>query len=265
MAEDITGIRISEYRKRQVGDGQVNTIRLNADVQGHQYRNINFNFITVNMDGSTVRGSESGKLAKDQLDIRGWFMEDTEVEITLSDGSFTIIQDSPQTTMGSTTTTSSTGLSFNESLGTFGPVPVTNLGVGLSIGSSFSRTLSDIAIVNRSSNTCVSHKYRLAASKGASYSKPQDLVDMSASGQIQGTPLFEIPDIAISNMPIITQAIFHGPQTNKDLEVRFIVRTRLRKIEKTFKVFTVQVENWESTIIEAFSITLPLSRFAKAG
>jgi hypothetical protein len=227
MAQDITGLRISDYRRRVTQDGQFCAIRLNADVQAHRRTNIPYNFITINMDGSNFAASEDGKMVKNQSDIRGWFMEEVEVEITLSDPSFTLTQDSPSTTMGSSSTTSSTGLSFDEGAGMFGPTPTMNVGVGLSIGWSFSRSLSDIAIVNKSTLNCVSHKYRLASSRGGSYSSPVDLLDRSPAGVVQGTPLFEIPDIAISNMPIITQAILQGPQTNKDLDALFIVRGRL--------------------------------------
>jgi hypothetical protein len=260
VAEDITGLRISDYRKRELPDGQFCAIRLNADVQAHRRANIPFNFISFNVDGSNFLAAENGQMVKNQADIRGWFMEEVEVEITLSDPSFTLTTDSPSTTMGSSSTSSSTGLSFDEGAGTFGPTPTMNVGVGLTIGWSFSRSLSDIAIVNKSTNNRVSHKYRLASSRGGSYSSPQDLLDRSPAGVVQGVPLFEIPDIAISNMPIITQGIFQGPQTNKDLDVQFIVRGRLRKIEKTFQVFTVQVETAEGTVIEAFKITVPLSR-----
>jgi hypothetical protein len=262
--EEISGIRISDYRKREFPDGQFCAIRLNADVVARQYTNINYTFINVGMDGSNFAASDNGQLAKNQSDIRGWFMEEVEVEVTLSDPSFKLVQDSPATSMGSSSTTSSTGLSFDEGLGTFGPTPTMNVGVGLNIGWSFTRSLSDIAIVNRSTLTCVSHKYRLASSRGGSYSSPQDLLDRSPAGVAQGVPLFEIPDIAISNMPIITQAILSGPQTNRELDVQFIVRGRLRKIEKTFQVFTVQGESAEGTVIEAFKITVPLSRFARA-
>jgi hypothetical protein len=39
-----------------------------------------------------------------------------------------------------------------------------------------------------------------------------------------------------------------------------MAKVKLRKIEKTFQVFTTQVEPAEGTVIEAFKITVPLSR-----
>ncbi len=231
------------------GDGsQTSVIRYNCKVDSYSFSAPNktgYKFIAVSLNGTTVEASSTGKLAINQSDIRGWFTEVAMVAISLSPAGFSVEQDAPQTTMGSEVTTSSTSISFNESLGTFGPTPTVNVGAGITMGSSFSRNLADFKVVNISDNSAVHHNYILASSKGAPYDKPDDLLDFSASGQLSGTPLFELPDIAVANLPIISQAVFVADGgVGNTFNLAVTINHQLRKVEKTFEVLATETQAW---------------------
>ncbi len=241
-------------------DGQTATIRINAQVDVYDFVTIPQKFVSVSLNGSNVAASQSGKLGLDRSDKRGFFTESAIVTVSMSDGQFFIEQDSPGTTMGSEATSSTTSIGVNVSAGTFGPTPTTNIGGGVTIGSSFSRNLSDFRVVNNSSNTTLSHTYKLASSTGAPYSVPKDLLDMSVGGQLTGVSLFTLPDIAISNLNLASQAIFLGPiSPGSDPAMTISIEHRLVEVEKTFEVFEVQYETWDQTWTASMLETIPMA------
>lgn len=90
----------------------------------------------------------------------------------------------------------------------FGSTPTASIGAGLSIGNSFTVNLTDFKVQNLSDSARVHHKYLMASSSGGSYDDPEGLMDSSAKGQLSGTKLFDVPDLAKYNMPLASQAIF---------------------------------------------------------
>lgn len=221
-------------------EGQTACIQLNAKVDVCSYDGIAHQFIIVSLQGTQVTATQSGSLAHNQSDLRGWFTESVDIKIDMNNKDFFRYQDSPGTTLGSESTSSSTGISISEQLGTFGPVPTTGVGGGLVIGSTFSRNLSDIKVVSTSTPTEIHHSYRMASSCGGAYEQPSDLINNTADGQFHGCPLFTLPDIVVSELPIISQGIFvsHNPKPGA-VALQIHVTQRLRKVEKTFKVFSV--------------------------
>ncbi|HSV65639.1 MAG TPA: hypothetical protein VLJ59_07010 [Mycobacteriales bacterium] len=241
-------------------DGQTARIRINAQVDAYIFDKIPNTFVTVSLDGTSVKATDAEKLATDRDDKRGWYTEWVEVQVTLDNPDFVVRQDAPQTTMGSGAVSSTTSLSIDASAGTFGPTPTTNVGAGLTIGSSVSHNLTDFKIQNRSTDQLVKHRYKLAQTSGGAYESPGDLVNMSAAGQFQGSPLFTLPDLAITNLPVLTTVIFMStsPQ-QQDVNLSITVTHHLAQVEKTFKVFSVSVDNWWHEWASTATQAIPLS------
>jgi hypothetical protein len=247
-------------------EGQTASIRLNAQVDVYQYSTVPQKFLSVNLQGSFV--SAGNKLINNRDDKRGYFTEFVDVTIGLyhcddqnQTWDWVVEQGSPSTTMGSTATSSSTGLSVNESAGTFGPIPTIGIGAGISIGSTFTKNLSDFKVINRSTNDSAIHRYPLAASKdGTPYAQAIDLVDMSAKGQFSGATLFHLPDLAVANLPLISQVIFMINNTKAaDPELTIHVSHHLMQVEKTYKFFTVDRDTTPKSWSEEFQQTVSLS------
>jgi hypothetical protein len=241
-------------------DGQLPRIRLNAQIDFYKFEKIPYKFVVVNLNGTVVAASHLGIQAFHRDDVKGWFTESVTVTMGFSLPRITIEQDSPSTTMGSAATTSSTAIGINENLGTFGPVPTTGIGAGITIGNSFTANVTDFRITNDSSNTQVVHHYLLAASRGGPFNQPQDLVNLSAEGQFEGTPLFDPPPLAISNLPILSQAIFLTPPDVGDSPLTIHITHTLLKVEKTFEVFVTQVNASRRTWSYQWAPLVPLSQ-----
>jgi len=239
-------------------DGQTPRIRLNAEIGAYSFSNIPYTFVAVSLKGSTVAASQFGKLVFNRPDLKGWFTEEVIVDMHLTDERAVIQQDSPPTTQGVGTVTSSTGLSINENLGTLGPIPTTGVGVGVTIGTSFSASVEDFRTVNDSSNQHVVHSYQLASTSGGAFHSPSDLVDTSGAGQFQGTPLLDPPRLSISNLPLLSQVIFLVPLQVQSTVLIIEIKQKLLKVEKTFQVFTTQVDSKSLTWSHQWQQPLPL-------
>jgi hypothetical protein len=188
-------------------------------------------FLLASLEGSTVTPAVDGKLTRNQRDIRGWFTEAVDVEMVCGGEKVTIRQDAPPTTeeTGSHTVSSSISVSFNE--GAFGKTPTAGAGVGFSISNSFTENLSDFRIINKSTSSKVSHGLALTMLKGGHrYRWLADLVSDEVSGA-----LLELPDRAISNLSLVSQALFHAPPQVNGTE-KFVVSLthHLAWLEKTF-------------------------------
>lgn len=241
-------------------EGQTAQIRLSGAYNAYKVWGSKDTYVSVHLDGTAVAASSNAEMQLNRTDKKGYFTQLAEVEMSLSDPRFTLFRDAPSTTMGQASTSSSTSFNVNESLGNFGPVPVGNIGGGFSVGWSFSRNLTDFAIVNKSSPQKAFHKYRLTASKGAPYERPNDLVDVTVAGQFQGTPLYDLPDIAIANLPLISQAVFVGPEDAGDVDLQILIRLGLCQVEKTFQLFRVEIQNWTIQRSFAHSVHVPVSQ-----
>jgi hypothetical protein len=254
----------SENRDQQFKiESQSGEIRLNAKFDLYVYRDKLSapaqKFLLVSLEGSVVKPTQ-GALAKDQDDIRGWFTEDVLVGIGFDDaapGELVVSKDSPDTTSQAGSVSSSVSLNFSG--GFFGDQPTANAGVAIS--NSFTASLADFSIVNRSTNDRVLHEVSLSMTReGHPYRAPKDLVDMSVGGQLTGALLLHPPDRAVSNLPLPSQAIFWAQQElNNDRSLRVTVTQRLRKVEKTFKFFTVEVKDWAMTETGNWTFKIPFS------
>lgn len=241
-------------------DGQTAEIRINAQVDARTFDTIPHTFVTVSLAGTSVKASKTGEMASTRDGKRGWYNERTDVRIKIDNADFIIEEDAPPTAMGGAATTSSTALSVNVGAGTFGPTPTTNVGAGATIGSSFSRNLTDFRVENNSGNTEVFHQYFLAASSGGGYGSPESLMDMSVGGQLQGAPLFDLPEIAISNLPILSQVIFRSRTPQKqDAKVTITVTERLVWCEKTFKFFVADFGSKSNEVSHTCTFDVALS------
>jgi hypothetical protein len=242
-------------------DGQTAAVRINAQVDVYDFATIPKKFISVSLAGSNVAASTSGNLGIDRDDKRGFFTESAVVSMALSGSRFAIEQDSPSTTMGQEATTSTTSIGVNVSAGTFGDTPTTNVGGGVTIGSSFSRNLTDFRVVNNSDDHRLLHRYLLAASSGGSYDEPKDLLDMSVGGQFTGACLFKLPPISVSNLPLASQAIFiaDADPDETSLQLSVSVQHNLREVEKTFELFVVKVDTWTRSWTSTLTESIPLA------
>lgn len=248
----------NDYRTTSVAK-QTPSMRLNVDVVAYQYKEIPHKFLTVNLEGSNVM---AGDLTYDADDKKGYYLHQSSVVISVDSDEYVLRKDSPGTTIGSSETTSSSQLALNLTTGTFGDVPTTGVSGGITIGTSYTENLSDFRVLNKSNDSVATHLYRMAATRdGSPYNKPEDLVDTSAKGQWEGDPLFGVPEIAISNMPIISQAIYYSRgEKAPDVTLTVEVEATLMYVEKTFKVFEVQIDTKSVQWRQDFKWALPMSR-----
>jgi hypothetical protein len=236
-------------------DAQAPSIRVNGKVTIAQYKEVPHTVLAVSMEGTNVAADHRGVLSHDEKDRRGFYLHQLDIALSVDSGDYYIESDSPVTTMGGGEMTSSAQIQLDLSAGTFGPVPTTGVSGGIVIGSSFSEVLSDFKVVNTSEGAVAQHSYRMASTKeGKAYETPRDLVDLSAAGQWQGSPLFEVPDLAKANLPLISQVIFVSREPQfADLNLHVAMTAHLVYVEKTFEVVYVDIQpktklwNWSNS------------------
>jgi hypothetical protein len=240
---------------------QTAALRFNAKVTMARFREVPNTFVTVSLQGTNIAADHKGNLTYNQKDIRGYYLHALDVSFKINSDAYHINQDAPVTSMGSGATTSTAQLQVDVNAGTFGPEPTTGVGAGVAIGSSFTQNLSDFRVVNNSEETVVQHTYRMAATRqGKAYDRPEDLADMSVGGQWQGAPLLEVPELAISNLPVISQAIFVSREPEgADLVLDVAFKAHFMRVEKTFEVVVVDLKTDEQTWKWGSSYKLPVS------
>ncbi|WP_326523919.1 hypothetical protein [Sphingomonas sp.] len=181
--------------------------------------------VHVSLEDSII---SSGGMLFDRNDKRGYFQDQIVVEMFLtSDGQtprsdFRRVSDGPQTVNGSGATSSSVSVSFSVSgsvnAGFFGGTPTGGGSVGASLGvtnsHSFSRNLADFKAVNTSTQTLIQHTYKMSQSSGAAYDSANDLVPKGDAigffDAFKGIVLYNPPDLATSNLPLISQAVWQA-------------------------------------------------------
>jgi hypothetical protein len=219
-------------------------LRLNGAATVTNLEQMKRTFISISLSGTNVAADHRGIMTYDRKDKRGYFCDQVDVRMSLDAPGYHIAVDGPQTTMGSVSTTSSAQLQLDVNAGTFGPVPTTGVSAGIAIGQSFTASLADWRVVNNSENTFISHSYRMAASNGGLYKEPADLVDTTPGGQLEGTPLFSVPDISISNMPLLSTGIFVSDELEKDdVTLTVSITGWFVWVEKTFEFFDVKIDS----------------------
>lgn len=252
MAQETTSFE--KYEKKYY-EKQAAALRLNGSAVVTNIKSMRRTFVSVSLEGSNIAASVDGSMLYDKDDKRGYYCDQVDVELSLR-APYKVGIDSPQTTMGTESTTSSSQWQLDVNAGTFGPVPTAGVGGGLVIGSAFSKGMQDWRVVNTSTDRVIRHSYRMAASGGAAYEQPTDLVDQTAAGQFEGCPLYEVPDISVANMPLLSTAIFmsDGLQPASRVDLVATVTGHFVRIEKTFEFFVVETETirkpwtWQYTV-----------------
>lgn len=255
---------VNEDKKYPVGE-KTGEVRLNAEftLYAYQpdYKDPVGRFLLVSLTGTSVAPTQD-EMERNALDIRGFFTESVEISMAFQNTDGLVIkQDSPETTPEAGSVTSSVSQNFN---GGFFGADLT-AGAGLSIGNSVTASLQDFSVINHSDNTVVRHTYKMAMSRGGDrYDVPTDLLDLSAGGQFLGAPLHELSARATSNLPIVSQVLFWTPRDLKETRKLAISITHVtRKVEKTFKLFSVDVENWSGHNISKFEFDINFGRVVR--
>jgi len=168
-----------------------------------------------------------GKMAFDRSDKRGFYTESVLVKMWFTDSDGLVIsEDAPPTTSEGGSVSSSISVNFNG--GSFSTEPV--LGAGVSIGNSFSTALPDFEVRNDSDETTVQHSMELRLVLGNQYRSPIDLVDPTSLR----SALCNLPARALSNLPVLSQALFHAKDGLEETRILKIELThRLMQVEKT--------------------------------
>lgn len=228
---------LSEFRQVDFEGGQRGHIKLRAEVRAVQAERTPNTFVHVNIDGSAVAASSNGTMTHDDRRTRGHFLERVDVRIALGHEAFTLYQDNPHTTSGSSSTSSSTSMGIDLSTGFFGPTGTGNASFSYSIGTSFSRALNDFRVSNISGDRKLYHDY-LLESAGGLYNNYRDLwpggtatdIESFFLGDLSTIELRNPPHLSISNLPLISQAIFVGPKVNEDIELEVALVARFVKV-----------------------------------
>jgi hypothetical protein len=210
--------------------GQAPQARLRAKFQLYSYRvddkpgTPREKFVLVALDGSTVH---PGTMLFNQADKRGFYTESVQVTMRFLDSSALVIRDDqPKASEEDGSVSNSISLSLGG--GFFGETPTGS--AGASIGNTITESLPDFEFVNDTVGDTVNHTARLRLVGKNAYRHPPDLVDPSSLTDV----LSDLPPRAVSNMPLISQALFHAPNGLTTSEtLRIELTHRLMCVEKT--------------------------------
>lgn len=159
----------------------------------------------VSLEDSTI---SSGPLYWDSAESKGYFQDQVIVTMTLEEHpELYRVDDGPQGQNGSAHTSSTVSTTTSVNAGVFGDVATGGGSVSQSDSNTFSRDLSDFAIANRSDSHIISHTYSMTAASGSPYKHPVDLIKVERTlGIIDGFTVSDPPTLAVTNLPIISQA-----------------------------------------------------------
>ena len=209
---------------------QMSEFRLSLEWQ--VWQGVTSHYLFVNMQGSAFKPCRDSKMIFDSNYARGFFTESVQVEMKLLNvpegNDVFIVKDSPATTAVSGSDSVSSSISFNVDGGFFSKEGTGNAGLGASIGRSFSESLEDFEIINETEKSVMRHKYRLAMLRpGIPYEKIEDMALSLGKGVEKG--LTKLPPRAVSNLPIISQALFkvEGPQNQKKETLQVSVKVKV--------------------------------------
>lgn len=244
-------------------DGQTPYLRLNGKWNVYDFTDENSSFpqtfLSIVLEGGAIAADVTGKMTNNRDDKRGYYTESAQVTMSLEDRNASLYADGPQTTTGSSATTSSTAIGVNVGAGTFAAMPTTSASFGLTIGSSFTRDLSDFKVQNNSTLQQLVHNYQLATTTGGTYNSANDLPDTSSGGYFKGCPLFRLPDLAVSNLPIMSQGIWIVDSKKAiDTAVNIHVVHHLVRVEKTFEFSKVKLNIQRYTITRDYRLPIPM-------
>lgn len=228
----------------------------------------------------------SGKMFWDADDERGFYQDQVDVEMFLSrDGTTPIddlprASDAPETVNGSGATSSSVSISFSVSgsanAGFFGGTPTGGVGGGASLGvsntHSFSKNLSDFKAINNTERYTIRHTYKMAESSGGAYEKAIDLVpkgdDIGFVQAFRKIKLHRPPDLAISNLPLISQAAWQATTSREyDEKIHAVIKVtqRVVHVEGTNNFTSVHSESTGRKLLFTHSEPITLKPFEVKG
>ncbi len=211
-------------------DGQVPEITMQLSVKLECYDGIDSKFMTISLQNSTVAASHTGDMVYDTDTHRGWYTEKVKVYIGV-DGfgnNPVLAKDIPTTSSSETTYTTGETLAVSAGASEKGGEPTLTIGVSDSSSSSVSQTVADFTVANNSADDTVTHYYNLSSTPNGLYTGPDSLVIKPSA-----TDFFEYDTIsavtntdgsAISNLPIVSQAIYRTPTGDYNQEVNLRVR-----------------------------------------
>jgi hypothetical protein len=217
-------------QSQYLDNNQKALIRLRAHVAVSRFSKAP-TFVNVELNGSSVVPAADGRLAKDDAKSgRYWFTERVDVEISLGDPTHTTIYTSaPPAQAGSYAVTSSTQIGVNLSTGTFGPTIVNQPALSYSVGTSFTRNLTDFRIQPVTDHNVAKRTYMMSASRGGEYNEPLDLYDHSPSPFSNWHPL---GDLAVAEFGLADNVLFMSHENNDsgERELRIAVTHHLRGV-----------------------------------
>lgn len=239
--------------------------------------------VHVSLEDSVI---SSGPMLYDQHDKRGYFQDRIDVEMFLSDNKkdprndFRRVSDGPQTVNGSGATSSSVSVSFSVSgsanAGFFGDTPTGGVGGSASLGvtnsHSFSRNLSDFKAINSSEQFRIKHCYQMSESTGGSYLSAHDLVpsgdDIGFVDAFRKIKLYHPPDLATSNLPLISQAAWQATSSREyDEQIYAVIKItqRVVQVEGTNNFTHVNWQSYTTKVAHTHVEPIPLKPFRVDG
>ncbi|MCB9432501.1 MAG: hypothetical protein H6668_11000 [Ardenticatenaceae bacterium] len=237
---------LNAFREDKLNNSsQIATWSFNIDFTLYHAGDPGFKYLHVDAHNTRVAASKNGRLHFDQDDKRGYFLEKAEVIMEVRHQNALLVSDGPDTDMGGGSVTSSSTWNVGGDF-SISKSPSVGGNAGLTIGRSYSETLTDFVVQNNSTGNKAIHNYLLGATSKVDgggkmkYSSWRDLFPMDAEGQLTGVRLNDVPALSKSNIPIPSQAIWRLDGDFRG-QVQFYIKIRqvLRYCEKTFNVFWV--------------------------
>ncbi|MBE9153670.1 hypothetical protein [Cyanobium sp. LEGE 06113] len=167
-------------------------------------------YLMIDLKDTKLAASKTARLQFDSTETRGWYLEQATVEIIPLNRGFKLENGGPDTSVsrGSISSTSGVGLGLGVSADGGSAENSSSFSV------SYSEDLESFSAEDLTNKPDLKSLYLLSATRKVGtafagvgglvpYSKPKDLILMSAEGQFTGTPLNELPAQAKGNFPVL--------------------------------------------------------------
>lgn len=232
-------------------DNQIPNILVEFSTKLQSFPGINNKFLTVSMVGTQVAASLTKKMAFDSDTNRGWFTEEVEVIISLSDKNITIRATAPDTASETTSISHSSSSGFSGGIGTFNGDPTANLSFSSNSSTSYAQAVPDFKLSNLSDLNNLHHVYSLSSIPEGGYSGPFSLENKPDAGHAIGDLFqFKAPQSdyhvrlkrvtdndgrAICNLPTPSQAVFMTPngQYKNKVSLYVAIKHKLAKVSES--------------------------------
>lgn len=191
--------------------GQQRDVRVNLALMLQSFHGIGNKFLSASMEGTTIAASDTGRMARDNSEHRGWFTYKAVAKMTLDWsgipkgplGSVVYIKkDAPATTTCRGSVSSNSEYSVGGNLGGMAGSPMGGINASYSTGTSFSKQISGFKIINNSDDLTMDHTYHLDQFGGREF---HDAMSLNHSTIFKHNLYSLDNDQAISNLPIVSQ------------------------------------------------------------